>query len=71
MVVFVKNEKGYYNFIKLVLKVWMEGFYMCLCIDCVELEKYYEGLIVCIVCIVGEVFRNIIVGKYEEVEEVI
>ena len=68
LIVLAKNEKGYHNLIKLVSHAWTDGYYMRPRTDRNELEKYHEGLIV---CLGGEVPKKITQGLLDEAEEAI
>lgn len=54
-VLFVKNEVGYENLMKIVLIVFIDGFYYKLRVDYEYFRIYSEGLIVLSVCLGGEV----------------
>lgn len=71
LVVLAKNEKGYYNLVKLVSRSWVDGFYMRPRTDPADLKKYHEGLIVCSACLGGQVPQKILAGQMDEAEEAV
>ena len=71
LIVLAKNFKGYKNLIKLVSRAWVDGFYFKPRTDRGDLEKYYEGLIICSACIAGEVPAKILNGDIEGAREAI
>lgn len=62
LILLAKNYTGYKNLMRLVSNSWVEGYYSRPRTDCVELEKYHEGLIVLSGCVAGEVPSKIIRG---------
>ena len=65
LIVLAKNMQGYRNLIKLVSNAWVDGFYGRPRTDHEDLERYREGLIVCLACIAGEVPSKILKGDIE------
>ena len=71
LIVLAKNYKGYKNLIKMVSRAWVDGYYMRPRTDRADLEKYYEGLIVCSACIAGEVPKKVLEGDIAGAREAI
>src|SRR6266581_6980871 len=69
LIVLCENERGYQNLIKLVSKVYLEGFYYKPRIDKELLREHSEGLIGLSACLNGEVAANLLAGRIELAEK--
>lgn len=71
LTVLAKNLTGYKNLIKIVSNSWTDGFYGSPRIDCADLEKYHEGLIVLSGSVGSEVFNKIVNDDIAGLEETV
>lgn len=60
--------EGYKNLIKIVLILYVEGFYYKFRVDMEEFKKYNKGIIVFFVCFVGDVVCVLMNRNYEKVK---
>lgn len=70
LILIAKNEKGYFNLIKLVSTAWCEGMYYHPRINMELLEKHHEGLICCSACLGGELLQVLMKDGREKAIEV-
>ena len=65
----VKNKIGYQNLSRLITQSHLEGFYYRPRVDRELLTQYHEGLICLSGCFLGEISRQIQLGRLEKAEE--
>jgi DNA polymerase-3 subunit alpha len=71
LTVLAKNLTGYKNLMKIVSNSWTDGFYGSPRTDCVDLEKYHEGMIVLSGGFGSEVYAKIAKNDMEGLDETI
>ena len=71
LIVLAKNYQGYKNLTQLVSRSWVDGYYYRPRTDRDDLEKYYEGLIVCSACLGGEIPQKIMKGDISAAREAV
>jgi len=71
LIILAKNEKGYYNLVKLISLSWIDGFYSKPRIDKDLLFENSEGLIISTACIGGIVPKYIIKDNLEAATQTI
>ena len=68
LVLLAESNQGYANLMKIVSRVFTEGYYYKPRVDMEILRQYHEGIIALSACLAGEVQRAILRGNVEEAD---